>query len=375
MDGTSTTFHWLRTGEEGLRAMLEAVAAARESVRLETYIFQSDAVGEEFRTALTQAARRGVRVQVLVDALGSLSLPTDYFHPLTDAGGEGAWFNPLSLRRWSYRDHRKLLVCDDAVGFVGGFNISQEYSGDGVTKGWRDLGLRVTGAPARALAGSFDGFFARASERHKRLQRLRKARQEVAAGPNWQLLTSGPGRRPGDLKRTLVRDLAVARSVRIACAYFLPTSRLRKALLRASRHGLPVQLLLAGKSDVLASQLASRRLYRVFLRAGTQIFEYQPQVLHAKLFLVDDLVYVGSSNLDVRSLRINYELVVRVNDPRLAAEGREMFEEDLQHSRRVERAAWAASRTFWEKLKEQWAYFLLARLDPYLAKQQLRTLR
>jgi cardiolipin synthase len=172
-----------------------------------------------------------------------------------------------------------------------------------------------------------------------------------------------------------MQDLRTARSVKITCAYFLPTWRLRKALLRVAKRGGKVQLILAGKSDVLLSHLATRRLYRSFLRAGVEIYEYQPQVLHAKMFILDDVIYAGSANMDVRSLRINYELLVRVCDESLAAQAREMFTKDLQHCLRIDPVAWRKSRGFLAKLKENWAYFVLARVDPYLARRQLKYLR
>jgi cardiolipin synthase len=370
-----TTFHWLRTGAEAFAAMLEAIEAARESVRLETYVYEADAIGAQFRAALVKARQRGVQVQVLVDALGSVGLVTAFWEPLVKAQGEFAWFNPLSLQRWSYRDHRKMLICDQATAFVGGFNIADPYNGDGVASGWRDLGLRITGSLVTELTASFDAFFARARARHKPWQRLRKAPNKITSGENWKLILSGPGRRHSHLKRTLAEDLERARSVQIICAYFLPTWRLRKELMRASKRGGKVQLILAGQSDVVLSQFASRRLYRSFLRAGVEIFEYQPQILHAKMFILDEVVYAGSANLDVRSLRINYELLVRISDPAVAADARAIFEADLAHSRRIERSTWSKSRSVWAKLREEWAYFVLARIDPYLAGRQLKTLR
>ena len=113
----------------------------------------------------------------------------------------------------------------------------------------------------------------------------------------------------------------------------------------------------------------------MLLRKGVEIFEYQPQVLHAKLILVDEQVYVGSSNLDARSLNINYELLVRIGDPRVVQEGRDIFTEVLAHCRRVDPATWRQSRSFWTKLMEDWAYFVLARLDPYLARKRLKNLQ
>src|SRR5687767_550782 len=142
--------------------------------------------------------------------------------------------------------------------------------------------------------------------------------------------------------------------------------------MRVAKRGGKVQIILPGTSDVAISQLASRRLYRMLLRAGVEIYEFQPQILHSKLIVIDDVVYVGSANLDTRSLWINYELVVSLKDPLVASQARAIFEEDLKHSRRIDPATWRKSRSFWAKLKESWAYFILARVDPYMARQQSR---
>jgi cardiolipin synthase len=363
----------LNSGNEAFPAMLQAIERARQTVRLEMYIFSAHPPGSEFRDALVRAAGRGVQVQVLLDALGSFGLASNFWKPLTEAGGAFRWFNPLKLGRFTYRDHRKMLVCDEKVAFVGGFNIAPEYVGDGVTSGWRDLGLELCGSLAGELADSFDQSFARANFEHKPLQRLRKAIARVAvSAESWQLLLSGPGRGYNFLKRTLAVDLAKARTVRILCAYFLPTWRLRREIERVARRGGHVQLVLAGKTDVRLSQLASRRLYRAFLKRGIEIYEYQPQVLHAKLFVIDEQVYAGSSNLDARSLNINYELLVRIGQREVVKEARAIFDETLSHSRRVDPATWNRSRNLWSKLMERWAYFLLARVDPWWARTRWR---
>jgi cardiolipin synthase len=315
-------------------------------------------------------------VQVLLDAMGSFSLTASFWRALVEAGGEFRWFNPLKLGRISYRDHRKILVCDESTAFIGGFNIAPEYLGDGVTSGWRDLGMRIHGSLAAELAECFDVSYARASFDHKPLQRLRKSTSRATiSAESWRLLLSGPGRGYNFLKGTLATDLANAHTVQIVCAYFLPTWRLRRELERVSRRGGRVQLVLAGKSDVRISQLATRRLYRPFLNRGIEIYEYQPQVLHAKLFVVDEQVYVGSSNLDSRSLNINYELLVRITDPAVVSEGRQIFTEVLAHSRRVELKTWGRSRNFWTRLLEQWAYFLLVKVDPWWARDRAKYLR
>lgn len=370
-----TAWKWLHNGDEAFPAMLTAIDAARSSVRLETYIYSDDELGRAFLAALLRAQQRGVKVKGLVDALGSLSLPKDFFSTLTAAGGEVRNFNPIALKRVAIRNHRKLLVCDDQIAFIGGFNISQEYVGDGITRGWRDLGLRFEGELVKELAVSFDEMFALADFRHKRMIRLRPTKQKrtIISG-NEQLLLGGPGRGWNPIRRALHKDLKHARLAQIIEAYFLPTWRIRRALTRIARTGGDVSLILAGKSDVALSQLAAHSLYRRLLKAGTHIQEYQPQILHAKLLIFDTAVYVGSANLDPRSLSINYELMVRFEEPQMVAEAREIFAEVSQHTQSIELAAWKRSRSLWTRFKERCAYFFLARIDPHVARQQWKAL-
>jgi cardiolipin synthase len=157
-------------------------------------------------------------------------------------------------------------------------------------------------------------------------------------------------------------------------AYFLPALRLRRALTRVVRRGGSVQLILPGKSDVPISMLAARSLYRRLLRGGVKIDEYQPQILHAKLIIVDDTVYVGSANLDTRSAHINYELMLRLENKAIATEAREIFAKMRGQCHRVTGEEWRKSHTIWRSLKQRWAYFLLNKIDPYIAARQWRAL-
>jgi cardiolipin synthase len=364
---------WLCTGREVFPAMLEAIDAATMTVSLESYIYSASPIGDRFRDALIRACRRGVTVRVMVDGLGSSALPGDYWEPLIAAGGQARWFNPIKLHRMGIRDHRKILVCDSHVAFIGGFNIASEYDGDGVTCGWCDIGLKVVGWLACELQESFDEMFPRADFKHKRKLLLRRPRKLPSSGRE-QLLLSGPGLGFSPIKRALRRDFANARSVEIVVAYFLPSWRIRRSLMRIARQGGRVRLILAGKSDVAVSQLAGQSLYRRLLKAGIEIFEYQPQILHAKLFIIDDTVYVGSSNLDHRSLNINYELLVRFEARDFADRARAVFNEQLSHSRRITLEEWKKSRSLWQRIKQRWSYFLLARIDPFIARRQWRAL-
>jgi len=374
----SFPWQWLCAGQEIFPAMLKAMAAAQKSIRLETYIYSDGKLGRQFLGALLAAARRGVQVQILVDALGSWLLSDDFFEPLVAAGVEVRRFNPLHLWRFGVRNHRKLLICDDATMFIGGFNVADEYDGDGVTRGWCDVGVRIENpALAGELAASFDELFALSDFRRNPLMRLRafKRRRKPLKKPAGELLLSHPGRGAGPFQTALYQDLAQAREVRIMSAYFLPTRRLRRDLMRVARRGGRVQLILAAQSDILVSQLAGRSLYRRLFKAGVEIYEYQPQILHAKLILSDGVVYAGSSNLDIRSLNLNYELMLRLEDGAVAVEARGIFERLLKHSQRIEPRRWRKSQTFWQRWKNHWAHFLLTRIDPLVALRQFRTMK
>jgi cardiolipin synthase A/B len=372
---TANDYRWLRNGREAVDAMLAAIGLAEHSVRLETFIFHSGEVGDVFRDALIAAQNRGVRVRVMCDAVGSIKLLKSYWDGFIAAGGEFRWFNPLHPNRLIYRDHRKILVVDEQVAFIGGLNIGTEYCGDGVTCGWRDLGLRIEGPLARELADTFNDLFARADCRHRRFQRMRHTRSDaVVTGDDWTLLLTGPGRGHRALRQTLAHDFSRAESIRIMSAYFLPNFRLLRELKRAAKRGARVQLILAGKSDVWLMRIATRGLYPSLLRAGIEVYEYDPQILHAKIVVVDDVIYAGSANLDARSLSINYEVLVRLPNRELADEAREIFANDLKHCRRIDRKEYRKGRKPWEKILERWAFFILARVDPYIARQQRRYL-
>jgi cardiolipin synthase len=367
--------HWLCAGQEIFPAMLSAIDEAKSSVCLEIYIFSSGKLGVRFRESLLRALQRQARVQVLIDALGSFGLSTEFWKPLMQAGGDVRWFNPISLNRLGFRDHRKLLVCDEVVAFVGGFNIAPEYEGDGVTCGWCDLGLRIEGPLVKELAVSFADMFARAGFQHKRFARLLKSSvKQTISAPHEQLLLSGPARGHSPIKMALKRDLKRAHSVQIMVAYFLPSWQLRRQLARVVQRGGRVQLILGAKSDVLVSRLAAQSLYRRLLRAGIQIYEYQPQVLHAKLIIIDGIVYVGSANLDPRSLNINYELMLRFVSGQVAQQAHGVFNRCSEHCRAVSQEQWIKEHSLWRRFKEHWAYFLLVRVDPYIARRQWRSM-
>lgn len=367
------SFDWLSSGRALLEAKLAAIGRAEREVLLEMYIFRPGPVGDRFRGALAGAARRGAAVRVLLDAFGSSGLPAGYFGELVAAGGEVRLFNRPSLATWSLRNHRKMLVVDQGEAIVGGCNISQEYDGDGVSEGWRDGGVAVRGPVMDCMVREFDAQWALAEEQQWRhLEDHKRRRRRIPCGAEVDALFVYPGFRSNAFRDAMVDDLGRARRVGICSPYFLPSVALRRQIASPERRGVDVRILLAGKTDVPLMQWASRSIYRFFLDRGVEIFEYQPQILHAKVLLLDDIVYIGSSNLDPRSLRINFEFMLRIRDAELAALAWRQFEMDLAHSREWTLEDLQGYRTWWMRIKQQVAYFLLARLDPRVAEGQLR---
>ncbi len=366
----------MTTVDAAFDACIATINSARETLRAEFYIFRDSAIGHRFLQALIGACQRGVRVQLLVDALGSVTLADKFFDPLKAAGGEFRWFNPLKFKRLGFRNHRKSVIADDSIAIIGGFNVGPEYEGDGVTRGWHDLGMRAPASIARELALSFDALWGQADYRHHLFTRLRRSTvQRIASTPDGQLLTTAPGRGPFFLRNAIVNDLRHAKNADVISAYFLPPRQMRREIIRVARRGGKVRLIMAGKTDVTLSQLAAQKLYYGFLRAGIEVHEYQPQIMHTKFFQFDQVCYVGSANMDRRSLMINYELLVRVQNPELAAQGTEFFENTLRHCVQVDRVAWRKSRTFWRKMREQWAYWVLSKVDPWLSSLQFNVMR
>lgn len=365
----------LAGGSAAYACMWRLVRQARTAVELETYIYEAGAVGNRFLAELTDAARRGVRVRVLVDAFGSDTLPQGYFAPLLAAGGELRWFNPKRLLRINFRNHRKSLRADgEAV--VGGLNIADAYDGDGLESGWRDFAVRVDGPVVDTLAASFAHMWDLAAFGRRELRDFWRKGRRLAIGAQTQpeLLLSGPGCPTAELRRRLLFDIRASRRMLAWAAYFLPSRRIGAAIRHAARLG-EVEFMLGERSDVAVSRWASERLFTRFLRAGLRIYCYRPQIVHAKALVLDDVVYVGSSNLDVRSLLINYELLLRIPSAALAARLRAEFETDRRHADTLDLVGWRRGRRWWQSLRSYVAYQLLARLDPYLAARSLRSLR
>lgn len=366
-------FAWFGRGCDLLGAQLEAIGQARHSIKLETYIWSSDATGRAFRDALARAARHGLDVMVLIDAFGSRALPENFFEPLRAAGGKAKRFNANHIGRLTLRDHRKLLVVDDNLAFVGGCNLAEEYNGDGVIRGWRDGGMSATGPIVAVLRKEFTSQWQRAEQPQWRLVRGGYM-QEFEKREKVQALFMKPGLGSSPLRQALRADLLRARDIAITTAYFLPTRQLMRQLLQAARRGARVRLLLAGHSDIALMKLAGQLYYKKLIQGSVEIHEYQPQILHAKSMVLDNVVYSGSSNLDPRSLHLNFELMLRVEDAALAAQARADFASDLSHSRAVTPEGSWRLWSAWTRLKQRVAHAVLGKFDPWVTREQIRQL-
>lgn len=352
--------------------MLAAITRATRSVELETYIYADDRTGRAFLQALTGAAKRGVCVRVLADSYGSLTLAESFFAPLTAAGGTVKFFNPLRFQRFGVRNHRKLLVCDAETAFIGGANIADDYSGDGVSRGWFDTVTQLEDpALAAPLRAEFEHLFHNADFNiaRRKLRPFRPLRHRENAV---KIFAVKPGRGASGFQRALHSRLETARNVDFITPYFLPNRRLRKLLGRVVKRGGRVRLILPAKSDVPIARSAAHVYYARLLRAGVEIYEYQPQILHAKLYRVDDAVFAGSSNLDVRSLMLNYELMMSFSDPTSLRAAGEIFESARKESQRIEWEKFRRHQNFWQRWKNRWSHFLLTRIDPFIALRHIR---
>lgn len=364
----------LKNGSEIFPALFAALDRAASSLALEMYIFSDDGTGREFRDRLVSAARRGVQVRVLVDAVGSWSLPEGFWDDLAAAGGRVKVFRPVLRGMFLFRNHRKLLVADERLAYLGGMNVADEYfRGREGEAPWRDNALEVSGDAVRHLAASFERMWALAD-----LPFLRTAVTAFSgsgdgrrAARNVQFLESGPGDQRQPVHRAYRSIISTAvRSIDLSMGYFYPNGRILRSLKRAVQRGVRVRLLVPQRSDVVLARWAARGLYGRLLRAGMEVWEYRPSMLHAKLAVIDDIVIAGSANLDIRSSRINHELVAVVHDGDLARQARDDFAMDLELADRVTLDAWSR-RPWHQRITERISYWLLARLDIFIARAEL----
>lgn len=347
----------LLNGDQIFPAMLQAIRAAQKTVLFETFIYWSGDIGNEIADALSERARAGLKVHVLLDWVGSSRVEDAIVDKMKSAGVEVRKYHPLrwyNLDRMNNRTHRKLLIVDGAIGFTGGVGIAPQWTGNAQDRDhWRDTHYRVEGPIVAQMQSVMLDNWSKATGKVLHGRDYFPPLQPVG-GQSAQMFASSPnGGSESMLMMMLLAITAATRSIDIANAYFVPDDITRRALVAAAKRGVRVRILVPGERiDTATVRRASRGLWGELLEAGVQISEYQPTMLHCKLMVVDGLMTtVGSTNFDVRSFRLNDEANLNIYDAAFAARQTEVFEADLKQSRRVTLEAWR-TRPFGEKLHE-----------------------
>lgn len=366
-------------GPATMKEMMAAARAATTSINLETYIFDQDPIGLEFADLLIEKQRQGVTVNVLYDAVGTLTVPRAFFDRMRDAGVHLVAFNPVNPAarkgKWEInnRDHRKLMVVDGKIAFTGGINISSTYANSSFFRskqrptpetdqskvGWRDTHIKIEGPAVASLQWSFVHNWVRQDGGD--LPEQNYFPPLTAAGDKLvRVLASDPDANFEIYKALVLAINESKKSIHLTAAYFVPDQQTVDALAEAARRGVDVKLVLPGVSDHGLVFHAGRNFYEPLLAAGVKIYQLQVAVLHAKTAVIDGAwSTIGSANIDRRSFPHNYELNVVVVDPAFGSDMESAFNEDLRDSKEITLEAWR-HRPWSDRVKE-WA----ARLTEY----------
>ena len=359
--GQQLTFY--PSGGDRLAALLRLIGAARETLRLYYYVFATDDCAAKVRDALADAARRGVKVTLIVDDFGSAA-DAKFLAPLTDAGGTVQRFSSRWGVRYLIRNHQKMAIRDGEAAIIGGFNIEQAYFDPPEKNGWNDLGVLVEGDAVKRLCDWFDLLDAWTddSRRVTFMDARRRVREWQAGTSTVRWLVGGPSRTLSPWARSVIIDIALASRLDMMVAYFSPRRGLVKRIGKVAQRG-EARLLLAAKSDNGATIGAARANYGRMLRRGVEIYEFEPGKLHAKIFVVDDVTYIGSANFDMRSLYLNLEIMLRIEDKALAERMREFIAGHVPHSTHVTRELHRQRRTAWSRIRWSLSWFLVTVVD------------
>jgi cardiolipin synthase len=354
-----TNLEVLTNGENFYEAELRAIADAKSTVNLEAYIFHRGEVAGRYLQSLAERGRAGVRVNVLIDGLGSSTTRKSYLKPLRDAGGRVAWYHPVrwnTLPHYNNRSHRELLIVDGKVGFIGGAGVADQWRyGSKDAPRWRDTMVRVEGDAVSNLQATF-------------AENWVESCGEVLTGPEYfplcaaqpggavLVVNSTPSGGGATRARMLIQLLIASarQNVQITTPYFLPDSSMSDALVQAMRErGAKVRILVPGPhADHMLTRSSGRRAYGKLLRAGAQVYEYQPSMIHAKTLTVDSTWgVVGSTNFDNRSFGINDEVNLAACDREFTGRLEQDFRCDAAQGREITLSEWSR-RSIWERAPE-----------------------
>ena len=359
----------LLNGEQIFPSMLAAIRGARQTIDFETYIYWSEAIGKEFADALAERARAGVKVNVLLDWVGSAKMEESNIAELKAAGVEVLKYHPphwSHLGRLNNRTHRKLLVVDGRIGFTGGVGIAAQWTGNAQDpEHWRDTHFRVEGPVVAQMQSVFMDNWIKSTGRVLHGPEYFPQLAPVAGAEGYaQMFSSSPSGGSESMELMYLMSITAAkRTIRLSSAYFVPNDLAVQAMTDALKRGVKVQVITPGKhTDAETVRSASKATWGRLLAAGAEIHEYQPTMYHCKVMIVDELlVSTGSTNFDNRSFRLNDEANLNIYDARFAKEQVAVFDADLARSRRITLAEWE-SRPLTERLAERAASLIGSQL-------------
>ncbi len=357
--------HQLRffpAGKDRFDALCALIESAKRTLKVAFYIYAEDDSGRRFRDALTAAARRGVQVELLIDGFGA-DAHKAFFAELIAAGGKFCCFIPHWGANFLIRNHQKIVSADGEVAMLGGFNIEDSYFDPPSANGWNDLAITVEGEVVERVESWFDELWDWAITPRAQLRSMLRKLKRWKAGENpVRLLIGGPTKGLSSWARCVSQDLLRAKRLDMMMAYFSPAPKLLKRMHKIARHG-EARLVLPAKSDNGATIGASRALYKGLLKARTHVYEFQPTKLHTKLIVIDDRVYIGSANFDMRSLFVNLEIVLMVEDAALAETVRKFIAQHLPWCEEITPAVHRERATVWNKARWWTSWFLVSVVD------------
>jgi cardiolipin synthase len=348
----------LVNGDRIFPAMLQAIRSASKTITFETYIYWSGDIGREFADALAERARRGVKVKVILDWVGSQKMDQDSLREMREAGVEVGRYHPprwYTINRLNNRTHRKLLVVDGKIGFTGGVGIADKWKGNAQDADhWRDTHYRVEGPVVAQMQAAFADNWTKITGKVPHTADYFPPQKPAGRELAQVFQSSVEGGAESMHLMYLLSIAAAARSIDLSMAYFVPDDVARKALLEALRRGVKMRIIVPGPiRDAAIVSDASRDGWGELLKNGAEMYEYQPTMYHCKMLVVDELwTSVGSTNFDNRSFRLNDEANLNVHDHNFARRQTALFNDDLKRSRRVSYREWLArpwTQKIWQK--------------------------
>jgi cardiolipin synthase len=336
---------FIHNGWHFFQSLYAAIRLAKSFILIEFYIIRNDQTGDAFAALLAEAVRRGVRVMLIYDYIGCIETPADYFRNMARQGIELMPFNVPSFRRglrwFDRRDHRKMVIIDGNLAFLGGFNVGDEYSGLAQSPyRFHDIGFSISGSAVRELVSIFSETW---QMEEGKLPALPLPRDDENSPliqheqGNVTIVSGGPLNRRSSIHNAFLLNIASAsEEILIATPYFIPDPRVIRSLLRAARRGNRVRLLLPARSDIPLIRLLGRSFFSVLLGEGIEIYEMEHEILHAKVMLIDGKqAVIGSANLDQRSFHRNFEINLIIDDEAFGTQIQSKFLEDFRNSRQI----------------------------------------